>query len=237
MANQLSKEEINTLFKFVESKNVKYKDVQFEIVDHLASAIEEEIATDPDLGFNSALKRIYGKFPITGFAMMILAKEEALNKFWKRQFFSAFLSNFSYPKMVFTVAVSLLIFFALSFGGAQIANFLGMIMIVSLISTTVYICSKNFEMNGGHVKYLFTKTYVQILFGVFIAIYLIPIDLVFSDGSKQLQVADLNSFQCWFLTIYYSLAYYLIYAFGFVFPKHLKDVLKEKYYHLNIKVV
>jgi len=108
MPNQLSKAEINTLFKFVESKNVKYKDVQFEIVDHLASAIEEEQATDPDLGFNSALKRIYGKFPITGFAMMILEKEEALNKFWKRQFFSAFLSNFSYPKMVFTVAICIL---------------------------------------------------------------------------------------------------------------------------------
>jgi len=236
MTNQLSKAEINTLFKFVESKNVKYKDVQFEIVDHLASAIEEEQATDPDLSFNSALQKIYGKFPITGFAMMILAKEDALNKFWKRQFFSAFLRYFSFPKIIITLFLGSFIFSTLKFGGPQIAYYQYLLMIGSLIGTTVYICSKNFEMNEGHIKYLFTKTYIYILFGVFVSIFFIPIDLVFSDGSKQLQVADLNSFQCWFLTIYYSLAYYLIYAFGFVFPKHLKHVLKEKYYHLNIKV-
>lgn len=235
MPNQLSKEEIDTLFTFVESKNVKYKDVQFEIVDHLASAIEEEQEREPNLNFNSALKRIYGKFPITGFAMMILAKEEALSKYWKKRFFGAFLKCFSYPKVALTLALSTIIYLVLSIGGAPAANYLYMGMGASLIIASVIICSKNFEMNGGHEKYLFTKTYVQILFAVFITIYIIPIDLFYSDG-KILQETRLNSFQCWFLTFYYSLAFYLIYAFSYEFPKILKQEVQDKYAHLNIEL-
>ncbi|MFT6334967.1 MAG: hypothetical protein ACJATI_001713 [Halioglobus sp.] len=237
MKNQLSTEEVRQLFNFVKSKSVHYIDVQFEIVDHLASAIEVEQASDPNLNFNSALQKIYGKFPITGFAMMILAKEEALSQFWEKRFFGAFISNFSYPKMIMSLILSAMIFFGLDFGDSQVANYLSIIMKGSLIGTTVYICSNNFEMNGGHEKYLFTKTYIQILFAVFIAIFFIPINLVFSEGSQLLQVAELSSFQCWFLTIYYSIAYYFIYAFGFEFPKILKQELKEKYSHLNIKLV
>ena len=51
----ISKENVNELFRFVESKNVPFKDVQFEIVDHLASGIEEEMIKDQNLNFNSAL--------------------------------------------------------------------------------------------------------------------------------------------------------------------------------------
>jgi len=152
MTNQLSKEEIDQLFKFVESKNVKYKDVQFEIVDHLASAIEEMQESDPTLSFNSALLRTYAKFPITGFAVMILAKEKALSKFWKKRFFSAFLSCFSYPKIILTLIFSSLIFFSLDFGGSQMAEYILMLMMGGLIGTTIYTCSKNFGMSAGYEK-------------------------------------------------------------------------------------
>lgn len=236
MANQLSKEEINTIFKFVESKNVKYKDVQFEIVDHLASAIEEEQATDPSLSFNSALQRVYGKFPITGFAMMILAKEKALSKYWKKRFFSALLSCFSYPKLILTLIFSSLIFFSLDFGGSQIANYLHIFLIGSIFIVPINLHVKKLSMKEVYEKYLFTNTYIQILYGVLIIIFFIPIEAVFDEGS-QLQIAELSNFQCWFLTIYYSITFYLVYAFWFEFPKILKQELANKYSHLNIKVI
>ena len=109
-------------------------------------------------------------------------------------------------------------------------------MMGSLLVASVYICARNFEMNAGHEKYLFSKTYVQILFGVFITIFIIPINVVFTSAADQLQVDDLSSLQCWFLTAYYSIAFYLIYAFSYEFPKLLKQELAEKYSHLEIKL-
>jgi hypothetical protein len=235
MTNQLTKEEVDMLFSFVEDKNVRYKDVQFEIVDHLATAIEEEQATDPKLSFHNALQRVYGKFPITGFAMMILAKEEELSKYWRRRFFRAFLDCFTYPKVAFTLLVSTFIFFMLDYGNTDSVRFLDYIKLGSLIATSVFICTKSFVMNEGHENYLFTKTYVKILFFVFAIIFYARIDLLFYEAAPMHEV-DLSGVQCLILTIFYSVAYYLIYAFGFAFPEILKQEIYNKYNYLGIKI-
>ena len=233
MANQLSKEEVNMLFEFVERQNVVYKDVQYEIVDHLASAIEEEQSSDASLSFNSALQKVYGRFPITGFAMMILAKEKALDTYWKRRFFKAFLGCFTYPKVAFTLLISSLIFFSLDYGDAMAARIFYYIKLSSLVLTSIYICTTSFVMNEGHNNYLFTKTYLKVLTVVFIAIFYVRIDLFF-NAESSLHDTNLSTIQCVVLTIYFSLAYYLIYAFGFAFPKILEQDVIDKYRHLNI---
>ncbi|MFZ1455121.1 MAG: hypothetical protein WAT46_03705 [Saprospiraceae bacterium] len=48
MEKQLTMEQIETLFSFVKSKYVRYIDVQYELVDHLASAIEDEMQRIPN---------------------------------------------------------------------------------------------------------------------------------------------------------------------------------------------
>jgi hypothetical protein len=82
MTNHLSKEEVNKLFKFVESKYVQYLDVQYEIVDHLASAIEEKQSKNSELSFEKALNKLYSEFPITGFAAFVSTKQSAMSVFW-----------------------------------------------------------------------------------------------------------------------------------------------------------
>ena len=60
----LSKSQIDHLFEFTRKKYVRYDDVRFEIVDHLASDIENQMSEDSELSFESALKRTYSKFPL-----------------------------------------------------------------------------------------------------------------------------------------------------------------------------
>ena len=59
MDKQLSKEQIDDIFNFVKSKYVRYIDLQYELVDHLASAVEEEMEQDQELNFSSALSKVY----------------------------------------------------------------------------------------------------------------------------------------------------------------------------------
>ena len=114
MKEQLSKVEIQKLFAFVESKNVPYRDVQFEIVDHLASAMEEMKEENPEWPYDLCLQQVYKKFPITGFALLQMEKEEALNKYWKKKLRPFLLEYFKLPKIILTLA--------LFFGFQQIFN-------------------------------------------------------------------------------------------------------------------
>ena len=105
MKNQLPQDEIEKLFTFVESKNMPYKDVQYEIVDHLASAMEDLKEENPEWPYSLCLEQIYNKFPITGFALLQMEKEEALNKYWKSRLKPYLFSYFKLPKIILTLAL------------------------------------------------------------------------------------------------------------------------------------
>ena len=108
---QLSIAQIDHLFEFTRKKYVKYDDVRFEIVDHLASDIEAQMSEDSDLSFKSALWNVYSKFPITGFSQFIDEKEKAMSKYWRRKVLSVFIKFFTIPKIFLTVLLACAMYF------------------------------------------------------------------------------------------------------------------------------
>src|SRR5665811_1137710 len=52
---KLTPEQIENLFELCEFHNVRYYDVQIELVDHLASSIEALWETNPELPFEEAV--------------------------------------------------------------------------------------------------------------------------------------------------------------------------------------
>ncbi|MBT8189933.1 MAG: hypothetical protein KJO29_05855, partial [Bacteroidia bacterium] len=107
---QLTSGEIEKLFDFVRSKNVPYKDVQYEIVDHLASGIEEIQSEEPGISFEKALAKIYSKFPITGFAVLQLEKEKYIKSYWRKRLGKYMLKFFQLPRIILTILLFLILF-------------------------------------------------------------------------------------------------------------------------------
>lgn len=101
---ELSQYQVDQLFDFVRSKNVRYIDVQYEIVDHLASSIEIAMQNNPSLTFEQALRQAYSKFPVTGFSHWVAHQEKLLWRYWNKTLISAFLQYLFTPKN-FLVAV------------------------------------------------------------------------------------------------------------------------------------
>ncbi len=116
MENQikLSEVEINKLFRFAEKKMVHWYDLQIEIVDHLASCIEDEMAADSKLTFDLALEKIYTGFGIFGFAKIVQERQIQLAKMAKNRWWNEFRNLFMWP------------------------NALLLVMIISLITTVAY---------------------------------------------------------------------------------------------------
>jgi len=80
MKKQVSPAQIEMLFKFMRQKYVRYYDVQIELVDHFASAIESMWEKNPSMTFEQGIDKVYAEFPITGFNNLIQEKTAVLNK-------------------------------------------------------------------------------------------------------------------------------------------------------------
>lgn len=76
----LTEEQINRLYKFCVQHYVRYYDVQIELVDHLANAIEARMEADKKLDFETALNSVYAGFGMMGFSKIVSQRTAAASK-------------------------------------------------------------------------------------------------------------------------------------------------------------
>lgn len=107
MSRIISSEETNQLFKFCHDHFVYHYDLQVELVDHLASSIEEQWDNDPNISFEEALNKTFRKFGITGFSKIKEQKQKELARKYNRLIWKYVLEFFSWPKIVMTAAFTL----------------------------------------------------------------------------------------------------------------------------------
>lgn len=68
---KITEQEIKLLFDFTKKHYVEFYDVQVELVDHLANAIEAQWEENPKLSFEDALQIEFKKFGIFGFTGLV----------------------------------------------------------------------------------------------------------------------------------------------------------------------
>lgn len=106
-SKKVNEEQLDALFDFMRSKRVRYYDLQVELVDHFASAIEELWREDPKLSLEAAIHKVYDEFPVTGFSSVIDKQTQAIQKEAWRWVFRAWTTYFRWPKILLSIAVLL----------------------------------------------------------------------------------------------------------------------------------
>lgn len=107
MRRSITQEEVQSLFEFCRKHYVYHYDLQVELVDHLASSIEEQWETNTELSFDEALHKTFRKFGITGFSKIKEQKQKELTRKYNRLIWKYVIEFFSWPKIVMTVAFTL----------------------------------------------------------------------------------------------------------------------------------
>ncbi|MBV5315489.1 MAG: hypothetical protein JZU47_19460 [Prolixibacteraceae bacterium] len=111
---KLTPEEIENLYEFCYFRSVFHYDVQVEIVDHLASAIEELWKTNPELPFEETVYMLGEQFGgDLGFAQIKREKEKALRKKYRRLLWQYVGDFYKFPKIMITLLLSLSTYTAL----------------------------------------------------------------------------------------------------------------------------
>src|SRR6476620_1544858 len=97
---KLTSEQIDRLYQFTIKHYVEYYDLQTELVDHLANAIEEQWQENQKISFEDALQVEFKKFGIFGFTGIVEKRQAALNKKYRGIVWQQMSDFFRLPKII-----------------------------------------------------------------------------------------------------------------------------------------
>lgn len=232
---QLNEQQIASLFDFTKSKYVRYIDVQHELVDHLATDIEIEMNGDDSLTFDTALIKVYGKFPISGFSKFVSQSEHNMHVFWGKLILRQFLL---YAGLPFIIVLALLVLIQY-----KLLIFFGLPCVYGLLILVVaynFWASKKFhnlvKFNDENLNESYLVVSVFRGFGLGFSFFPIMFSQIVGDFTRFSTAINENYLQFLLLSILLSLGWIWSAMTYYRFPKLIRKVLNDKYAHLKLSV-
>ena len=105
--------QIDRLYQFTRQHYVEYYDLQTELVDHLANAIEEQWHENPKISFEEALQKEFKKFGVFGFMDVVEKRQAAMNKKYNKIVWNHFKTFFKLPQIIGTFSAIGILFLIL----------------------------------------------------------------------------------------------------------------------------
>jgi hypothetical protein len=170
---KLTTAQIDQLYTFTRQHYVEWYDLQSELVDHLANAIETHWQENPKLTFDEALNNEFRKFGVFGFMGVVEEKQKFLGKKYRKLIWSYYTEFFRLPKIILTFLSMLLIYkLLIVFDGAKDIIF-GLILILSLGFFVRTFYKEKFEKDkntSNRKKWMFEDVSLQNRNNVFIVL-------------------------------------------------------------------
>ncbi|MGR3811862.1 hypothetical protein [Jiulongibacter sp. NS-SX5] len=141
---KLNETQIQDLFHFTERHYVEHYDVQVEIVDHLASAIEERLEKNPNQVYEQVLDDVYQSFGPMGLSGFVDSMEKRVYERGRREALKEFKSFFTIPKIFLTLIlfVATCFFVDIMPSSIYVPSLLVIVVSTAAIMLTVYFLRK-----------------------------------------------------------------------------------------------
>jgi hypothetical protein len=227
MDNKITPEQIDQLYTFTRQHFVEYYDLQTELVDHLANAIEATWLIKPNVSFNDALQMEFKKFGVFGFGTVVEKRQNALGKKYYKLMWGYFKQFFKLPHIILTIAIAFLTYKALAF-----EPLLYLPLQLGLIATIVYKTTCFKGKYGKKIKNTGKKwLFEEIIYSCGGIIGFIGIPFQFVQFAVKDQVSFATVCMLSFLLVFTGL---LSYVMLFVIPAKAEDHLKAVYPEYNL---
>ncbi|WP_235299495.1 hypothetical protein [Portibacter marinus] len=229
---KLSKWQILHLKRFLRHHYVKYEDVQLELIDHLASAIEEKMEEDQSVSFEQALNQVYKNFGTLGFSQIVKEKEKAMQKFWRKHIWKNVLDTLRPPALLATILIFILFFGSQTYLGF---TYLRPVTISFCITLFAIIMCYNYYVREVQMEtYLFLKSYHTYAGIIFVIFFLSLPNAIFAIGEQKELVATPLTVSL--TSAYFTICIFLLYVFYFKIPSGLLHDLKSQYPQLSTNI-
>lgn len=223
---KLTPEQIDRLYQFTRQHYVEWYDLQTELVDHLANAIEQQWQENPKISFDDALQMEFKKFGVFGFMDVVEKRQLALQKRYSKIVWQHFKGFFTIPKIVVTLFSFILLFLVFrNYSQAEILiTILFMLVLISFGISLFYQSRKNKkEYKTTGKKWLFK----DIIFGhsSFAGLSYIPVQVMLHvDFGQNIGIVKAAFFSLLFVSM--ALCEYIILV---IIPSKAEEYLRETY--------
>lgn len=106
----LNNQQLDAIKAFITKRGFTQVDLQLELLDHVASRVEEKMEANPTLGFDAALTETHREFGVFGFS----GAEDGLRRSLERQYFRIALAEgrhwLRFPRISLVLGVSVLVY-------------------------------------------------------------------------------------------------------------------------------
>ena len=224
---KISPEQSEMLFEFTRKHYVEYYDLQNELTDHLANAIEARWVTEPNLSFNEALHFEFKKFGIFGFTGIVEKRQVALGKKYNRLMWGYFKQFFRLPQVLITIALFAIIFKLISYSANAYIFIITALVVIGLVKTITMWVSFRKKVKQTGKKWLFEEVIVR-CGGMSSAVFL-PCQIssyVFSDTPGLIRTIVMTTFVVAVLLYQYTIS--------FMIPRRAEEHLLKTYPEYNL---
>jgi hypothetical protein len=222
---KLTPEQIERLYQFTRQHYVEYYDLQTELVDHLANAIEAKWQENQKLTFEEILQKEFKKFGVFGFMDVVEKRQAALNRKYNGIIWNHFKAFFTIPKIILTTTLVGLTYFLLksTLYKADVVLIAFGIIILSFYFFIIYFANKNKKANAATNKKWLLKEIILGRSSIVGMIYL-PIQIMLH--SEKVLENSLGVLAISFLLVSLILIEYIMII---EIPKKAEDYLKATY--------
>ncbi|HPB06022.1 MAG TPA: hypothetical protein PLQ09_07445 [Prolixibacteraceae bacterium] len=252
---KLTEEEIDQLFAICENHEVKYFDVQIELVDHIACIIEAKWSIEPQLSFDEALFIVlkqfgvdplfhasYGSLLTSPFPKLILNKpsvfeeikkskeKELIQKYARiqRKYIAEF---FKLPKIILTISIVFILFLVYKIAeDNQVVTLVlqGSFLVVSVaFSWLIFPKFFKIELSTSH-KFLLIEYFKSTRYSI-LSIAVFSSNLIYLVGRlRSLAGLSLIGLEL-LLAILATFLGIVVYVIGVYTPKRIKEDFENKF--------
>jgi len=224
---KLTDEEINDLYSFCEEQDVHHYDLQMELVDHLAAAIEQKWTEKPKLTYDNALWAVFDQFGVSGFRKIRRAKEKELRRKYTRILWQYIGDFFKLPKIILTIAITLGLFGIFIISGNHLETYLLLLSCnIILYAVLQKINKEKYELHLVPGKSFLLNDHLKSINNQFSTIhafpsYLLPLYIIYLKNTNSYQTNNLYfELLVAFLVAFF---YILLVAMSIYIPKRIKD--------------
>ncbi|GIJ96154.1 hypothetical protein CAPN001_07230 [Capnocytophaga stomatis] len=222
--------QIERLYEFTRQCQVKYFDVQTELVDHLANAIETHWKEFPKDDFEIVLIQEAQKFGTFGFKEITEEKEKQLRKRYKNIIWKEIIAFFSFPKIIMTIilTMSLFILLNLSSDKGTVVNVLFMSTYLTIISFFIQQYIRKKRQNESDKKWILK----DIIFNngwcaSFLVLILNVLSMADVHHIEHIENKYFISIFSFVIVLIYIFCYLVLFHIPFKSEKYLAETYKE----------
>lgn len=227
---KLNSSQIEHLFAFTRQHYVEYYDLQIELVDHLANAIEAEWEQNPKLSFEQVLDNEFKKFGVFGFMGVVEEKQKFLDKKYRKIIWSYYKNFFRLPKIIITLFLIYSLYHFVQLFHDSKATLMGLAFI-SMIFMGISLYITNNQLNNTRKKTGKKWLLENVAFDSKQAIFaFLPTNLV--NIFSVFDMENLGHWANWHLLlfcVFYTLFALYLYIHQTVMPKRIAEEIAKNY--------